>query len=63
MGETRLGVTIRNLNQFRFCDFALVQDRTAARREGAAGRQAGQIRRLAFDRHQAPAATAIEAGD
>src|SRR3954451_3087083 len=61
MGETGLGVTIRNLDQFRLCDLALVQDRAAARRKGAAGRQAGQIRRLAFDRHQAPAAAAIEA--
>src|SRR3954451_15698082 len=63
MGETGLGVTIGNLDQFRLCDLALVQDRAAARRKGAARRQAGEIGRLALDRHQTPAAAAIEARD
>src|ERR1700704_5064205 len=63
MGETRFGVAIRNLNQFRSRGFALVQDRAAARCKGAAGRQAGEIGRLPLDRHQAPPAAAIETGD
>src|SRR5437763_412453 len=63
MGETRFGMTIGDLDQFRPRGFAFVQDRAAARREGAAGRQAGEIGRLALDRHQAPAAAAIETRD
>src|SRR5215813_14188624 len=60
IGKARLGVTIADLNQLGPRGAALIENRAAARSEGAAGGKAGQIRRLALDRRQPLAAAAVE---
>src|SRR6266404_7821625 len=63
MGKARLGVMIRNENQFGPRSPALCHDRPAARRERTARRQAREVRWLALDWHQAAPACAIEPRD
>src|ERR1700754_149469 len=52
IGKARLGMTIADLNQFGPRGAALIENGAAARAEGTAGGEAGQIRRLALDRRQ-----------
>ena len=53
-------MSVADLNQLGPRAAALVRYRAAARAEGAACGKAGEIGRLAFDRHQPLAAAAVE---
>src|SRR5262245_14517210 len=60
IGKARLGMTIADLNQLRPRDSALIENGPAARAEGAADGNAGQMRRRAHERRQPLAAAAVE---